>query len=185
MATLWTTIGLGMSRAGLGVTDDRPISYLGTDPRGAFLFRGGLALAAVAFVGFAWEVHQRLRRAAGFLAVFLVGMAGQVVVAAVRIDGSGHAVHTTAGIVLGLSLPLLMWRFAVGQPPGVWRGPSYGLMGLEVAACLVGVALSVAGLATLAEVAPAAAFHLWTIVVTLRWPAWPAWPAANEPSPVV
>lgn len=170
VAVLWTTVGLGMWRAGLGVADDRPISYLGTDTRSMVLFRGGLMVATVLLVGFAWAVHRRLPRATGFLAVFLIGMAGQAVVATVSIAGEGvsHAIHTTGGIILGLSLPVLMWRFAAAQPPGRWRRQTYALMWLEVAGVVVGVALSNAGRAVVAEVVPAVGFHLWIIVVTLQ-----------------
>lgn len=174
VAVLWTTIPAAMIRAGLAVGDDRPISYLGTDPGGRVLFRGGLVAAAVLFSGFAIGVAVRLVRPASFLAVFLVGQACQAVVAVVSITGhgTGHTVHTTAGITLGLSLPLLMWRFAAAQAPGRWRKQAYGLMWLEVVGCVVGVALSVAHRGVLAEVAPACLFHLWVIIVTLRWPAW-------------
>lgn len=170
VAVLWTTLPVAMLRAGLGVVDDRPLSYLGTDPRGIVLFRVGLLVAAVLFSAFAVAVARGLSRPAGFLALFLVGQVGQVVVALVSIDGPSHVVHTTAGIVLGLSLPLLMWRFAAGQPGGPWRRMAYRLVGLEVAACVAGAALSMAGAAVVAEVLPATGFHLWIILVGLRWP---------------
>jgi hypothetical protein len=163
-----------MWRTGLGLADDRPISYLGADSRTAVLFRGGLILATVLLVSYAWAVGGRLPRPASFLVVFTVGMAGQAVVAVVSIAGPGasHAIHTSAGIVLGLSLPVLMWRFAAGQPPGRWRRQSYGVMWLEVAGGVAGIALSRAGRATIAEVVPAVVFHLWIILVSVRWPAW-------------
>ena len=172
-----------MWQAGLDVTDDRPISYLGTDPSTMALFRGGLIVATVLLVGFAWAVERRLARPTGFFGVFLVGMAGQAVVATVSIAGEGalHAIHTTGGIVLGLSLPLLMWRFAAGQPSGRWRRQSYGLMWLEVAGVVAGVALSRAGRAVMAEVLPAIVFHLWVFVVTARWRAWCHAPPYSSP----
>lgn len=175
MAVLWTSISIGMARGDLAVADDRPISYLGTDPRTTMLFRGGLLVATALLAVFAGAVARHLERPAGFLMAFLGGQACQAVVAVVSIEGHGtsHAVHTTAGIALGLSLPLLLWRFAAAQPPGPWRRLAHRLLGLEVAGCAAGVALSIAGLAVVAEVVPAALFHLWVIVVTLRWPAWP------------
>ncbi len=171
-----------MWRAGLGVTDDRPISYLGTDSRAMALFRGGLIVATVLLIGFALAVDRRLARPTGFFVVFLVAMAGQAVVATVSIagDGASHAIHTTGGIVLGLSLPVLMWRFAAGQSPGRRRRQSYGLMWLEVASCVAGVALSRAQQAVVAEVLPAVGFHLWIIVVTVQWQAWH--PRRHQPS---
>jgi len=170
-----------MVRAGLGVGDDRPISYLGTDPRGIVLFRLGLLVAALGFSTFAVEVGRHLARPTSFLVVFLGGQACQVVVALVPIAGRGtaHTVHTAAGILLGLSLPLLMWRYAAAQPPGRWRRVSYGLMALEVAGCVVGVMLSVAGRAVVAEVTPAILFHLWVVVVTVLGPQWRSGPGAG------
>jgi len=183
---LWTTLPVGMVRAGLGVGDDRPISYLGTDPRGIVLFRLGLLVAALGFSIFAVEVFavevgRRLAQPASFLVVFLGGQACQVVVALVSIAGRGttHTVHTAAGILLGLSLPLLIWRYAAAQPPGRWRELTYGLMALEVGGCVLGVALSVAGRAVVAEVAPAIVFHLWVVVVTLLGPEWRSGPGAG------
>lgn len=173
-------MGLGMRRTGLGFSDDRPLSYLGTDPRSLVLFRGGLLVAAVLLVAFAWSVHREGSPAAGFLPAFLVGQAGQVVAALVPIDGAGGAdeVHTTAGIVLGLSLPVLMWRYAAGQRPGAHRSRAYTLVWVEVAACVAGVVLSRAMRAPLAEAVPATGFHLWIAVVTGWLPT-----AAPAPSP--
>lgn len=174
VAVLWATVGLGMWRTGLGLAERRTISYLGTDPRSASLFRAGLIIATLLLVAFAWEVNRGFPRRTGFFALFLVGMAGQAVVASVSLagDGASHAVHTTAGIILGLSLPLLMWRFAAGQTPGPWRRRSYAVMWLSVVATVAGIALSRARLAGIAEVVPAVAFHLWIVVVTLGWPRW-------------
>ena len=174
VGVLWTTVGLGMWRVAFDVTGDRAISYLGTDTRTMALFRGGLLVATVLLLGFAWAVKRSLARPTGFFGVFLVGMAGQAVVATVSIAGEGasHAAHTTGGIVLGLSLPLFIWRFAAGQPPGRWRRQSYGLLWLEVVAVVAGVALSRVHLAVVAEVLPAVGFHLWIIVVTVWWQGW-------------
>ncbi len=171
-----------MGRTGLGLAEPRTISYLGTDPRSASLFRAGLIVATLLLVAFAWAVNRRLaRRRTGFLTVFLVGMAGQAVVATVSVAGHGasHDVHTTAGIILGLSLPVLMWRFAAAQPPGPWRKKSYAMMWVSVVSTVVGVALSGARRAGIAEVVPAIAFHLWIVLVTVRWPAWHHAPAED------
>ena len=171
-------MGLGMRRTGLGVSDDRPLSYLGTDPRSLTLFRGGLLVAAVLLIAFAWSVHREGSPAPGFLAAFLTGQAGQVVAAVVPIDspGLGGDLHTTAGIVLGLSLPVLMWRFAAGQAPGARRSRAYVLTWVEVGAVVAGVLLSRAMRAPLAEAVPAAGFHLWIGVVT-------AWLSTAAPAP--
>jgi len=166
VAVLWVTVIVGMRRVGLGWSDDRPVSYLGDDPATRTLFRAGLLAAAVLFVVFAICLDRRHRVGRGFLAAFLVGQAGQVVVALVPLDGPGaaRAVHTTAGIVLGLSLPVLMWRLAAGEVP--WPTAAWVLTGLEVAACAVGVGLSRSMRAPIAEIVPALGFHLWVAVVT-------------------
>jgi len=160
-----------MYRGGLNLGDSRPISYLGTNPRTMPLFLVGLISAAALLSAFAREIRRLLTEPNGFLPVFLLGMACQAIVGVVPISGDGisHAIHSTAGIVLGLSLPLLMWRFAAAQRPGRWRQLSYGLMWLEATGCVAGVALSRASLATVAEAVPACLFHLWVVVVTVRW----------------
>jgi hypothetical protein len=169
VALLWTTVIVGMGRTGLGFPDDRPISYLGADPRTVALFRTGLLVATFLLAGFGWFVTRRFASPRSFLVVLLIGLAGQAVVAVVPISGHGvaHAVHTVAGLVLGLSLPLLMWRFAAGLRRGSRRSLSYALFWLEVAASVVGIVLSRASRATIAEVVPAVVFHLWVFVVTV------------------
>ena len=176
IATLWTSVGVGMLRTGLGFSDERPVSYLGTDTRSTLLFRGGLIVAAVLVAGFAWFVWDRFRSPDSFLAVTLIGLVGQVVAAVVPLSDSAYGplpagiardVHVVAGLVLGASLPLLMWRFAAGQPPGRRRAWSYALCGLEVAACVAGVLLSRSGRAPIAESVPAWGFHLWIVVATI------------------
>lgn len=176
VVTLWGCVGAGMYRAGLGFFDERPISYLGTDPRSQPVFRAGLVVAALLVAGFAWFVRDRFRAPDSFLVATLIGLVGQVVVAVVPLSGpafgplssgTAHAVHTTGGIVLGLSLPLLMWRFALGQVPGLGRALSYRLCWLEVVACALGLWLSASGRAPVAEIVPAAGFHLWIVVVTV------------------
>jgi len=159
-----------MYRTGLGFFDDRPISYLGTDPRSAMVFRGGLLLAAGLMAGFSWFVFGWFGARRSFLVAFLVGLVGQVMAAVVLLSGPGpsHAIHTAGGLVLGASLPILMWRFAAGIPSGEHRIEGYGLFWLEVAACVAGVALSASMQAPIAEIVPALAFHVWVGVVTVR-----------------
>jgi len=186
VATLWASVGIGMYRTGLDFFGDRPVSYLGTDPRSAAVFRGGLILAAGLMAGFSWFVFGWFAARRSFLATFLIGLVGQVVVAVVLLSGPGssHAVHTVGGLVLGASLPILMWRFAAGIPSesrhsvrarsrhsvrarSRRRIESYGLCWLEVAACTGGVALSASMRAPVAEIVPALAFHVWVAVVTV------------------
>lgn len=172
VATLWLTVIVGMMWTGLGVLDERAISYLGTDSRSVGLFRTGLTVAALAMAAFAWFVGRNLSTRASFLTVFLVGLGGQLIAAFVSIAGRGlaHGVHVAGGLILGGSLPALMWRFAAGQPPGRRRQNAYALFWLEVAACLVGFGLSKVGQAPLAEIVPAFVFHVWVVTATV-WSA--------------
>ncbi|MGI9022615.1 MAG: DUF998 domain-containing protein [Acidimicrobiales bacterium] len=169
VGTLWTCVGAGMYLAGLGFLDERPVSYLGTDPRTTLLFRGGLVVAALLVAGFAFYIRDRFRAPDSFLAATLIGLVGQIVAALVPLEGHGigRDVHVVGGIVLGLSLPVLMWRFAAGPEPGRRRVASYALCWLEVAACVVGIGLSMSGKAPIAEIVPALGFHLWIVVVTV------------------
>lgn len=173
---LWTTVAVGMARSDLGFLDARPISYLGTIPETVRLFQVGLVVAAALLTAFAVFVRQAFPVPPSFLLAFLIGQAGQVVTALVPISDPdpAHAVHNIAGIILGLSLPVLMWCFAAGQPAGLWRTTASRLAALETVACVAGVALSASGLALLAEVLPAVAFHLWIAVVTAATTAGPA-----------
>lgn len=169
VATLWTTLGAGAELTGFDLFGERPLSHLGTQQRSALLFSGGLVLAALALVAFHRHLRWRYALTAAFSVAMLVGLAGQVVAGLVPIggDGLGHRVHTSAGLVLGASLPLLMWRFAANQPPGRWRRLCYGLFWVEAAAVATGLVLSARMVAPVAEILPAAAFHLWIVVVTV------------------
>jgi len=171
VATLWICVGTGAYRTGLDLVGARPLSYLGTDPRSQLVFRGGLIVAAGLMAGFAWFVLAWFGASRSFLAAFLVGLAGQVVAGVVLLTGPGwsHDVHNAGGLVLGATLPILMWRFAAGLPfgPGRRRAEAYGLFWLELAACAVGFGLSASRRAPIAEIVPALAFHLWVAVVTV------------------
>lgn len=169
---LWVTVNLGMHRGGLGFFDHRPISYLGTDHRTKTLFEVGLVGAAALMAGFALFVWRQFRAPLSFLAAFLIGLVGQVVAALIPIAGGGtpHRVHVVGGLVLGGSLPVLMWRFAAGLRAGPQRWVAYGCFWLEVMACVGGVLLSKAMRAPVAEIVPAVGFHLWVGVVTV-WTA--------------
>jgi hypothetical protein len=168
VVALWVTVAVGIALTDLMLIDDRPISHLGTVARSRTLFSVGLVLAALLLAAFFMFVWRAFAARPSFLVAALVGQVGQVVAAVVPISGAGsaHAVHTAAGLILGLSLPLLMWRFAAGLAAAPWRPAASRLCWLEVAACVAGVILSRAGVATLAEILPALGFHLWIAVVT-------------------
>src|SRR2546423_3351596 len=150
-----------MVRTGLGFSDPDPLSYLGTDVRSRTLFRAGLLVAAALLGAFAVFVHQRRSTPRCFLLVFLIGLGGQVVAAIIPLSGRGAspAVHTTGGLVLGISLPILMGCFATGQPAGSWRRFSWALFWLETAACVAGGVLSQSLRGPVARGLPACAFH--------------------------
>jgi hypothetical protein len=169
VAVLWTTLAAGSLLAGFDLLGERPLSDLGTEPPSALLFSAGLAGAALLLVGFHRHVRDRFPVSPTFSVAMLVGMTGQLVAAVVPIGGHGlaHRVHTTSALVLGASLPVLMWRFAATQPAGGWRRLSYGLFWAEVVACVVGLWLSARGVAPVAEIVPAAVFHCWIAAVTL------------------
>lgn len=86
----------------------------------------------------------------------------------------------TSALVLGASLPLLMWRFAAAQPSGRWRRLAYQIFFAEALACAVGLYLSGRGIAPVAEILPAAIFHIWVVVVTFAGTGQPAPPMPTD-----
>ncbi len=170
VATLWTSLLVATARGGFDLLGAEPLSYLGSDAGTAGLFSVGLLVSALLLAGFHWFVRDRFLVAPGFSAAMLTGLAGQLVAAVVPIGGDSvvHRVHTISALVLGISLPLLMWRFAAGQPQGRWRRISYALFWVEAAACVVGLYLSARMVAPVAEILPASAFHAWIIIVTIK-----------------
>ncbi|HVF14526.1 MAG TPA: hypothetical protein VM942_08000 [Acidimicrobiales bacterium] len=168
VATIWTTLLVASASTDFDLLGPDPISYLGTSGGAAALFTVGLATTAVLLTAFHGYVRSRYPVARGFSLVMLAGLAGQMVAAFVPIGGDpgAHRIHTACALVLGASLPLLMWRFAAGQPPGTWRRLAYCLFWIEALAGAVGLYLSTRSIAPLAEILPAAAFHAWVFVVT-------------------
>ncbi|HEX8771523.1 MAG TPA: hypothetical protein VF711_12215, partial [Acidimicrobiales bacterium] len=76
---LWASISVGMARSGLGFVEDRPISYLGTDPRTSLLFTTAMLSAAVLLAAFYFFAYFWYSSSGSFLAVGLLGLIGQVV----------------------------------------------------------------------------------------------------------
>lgn len=172
VATLWTTLGAASGVARFDLLAQRPLSHLVSSPAAAELFTAGLAVSAVLFVAFHAWLRGRYPSSPSFSAAMVGGMAAQLVAALVPIEGGGplaSRVHTVAALALGGSIPVLMWRFAAAQPPGPLRRTAGTLARAELAACVVGVWLSRGGVAPLAEIVPAAVFHLWVATLTL-WP---------------
>ena len=168
VAVLWSTQSVLVVTGGFDLLGERPLSDLALRADGGFVFGWGLVVAAILFVTFLTWLRRAYPAGVAFSVAMLVGMAGQFIAGVVPIGGEGTAgrVHVTAALVLGASIPVLMWRFAADQPPGAWRRRCYALFWLELAACVVGVALSRNRMAPLAEILPAMAFHLWVAVVT-------------------
>ncbi|MGI8684616.1 MAG: hypothetical protein ACR2MO_05940 [Acidimicrobiales bacterium] len=169
VALLWSTLGIASLRSGFPLTGPRPLSWLAADADAAVLYGIGLAGGAgllLVFHGYVRANFPSGRRS--FSMAMVAGLAGQTIAAVVPIHGGtvAHTVHTVAALTLGASLPALMWRFAVEQPAGAWRQRCVRLAWLETAACVVGVVLSRRSVAPLAEILPAAVFHLWIAAVT-------------------
>jgi hypothetical membrane protein len=172
VVTVWTTLLAGTAASGFELLGPDPLSYLGTVAPSAALFTIGLATTALLLTVFHGYVRRHYPVGRGFSLVMLAGLAGQLVAAFVPIGGdpTAHRIHAWCALVLGASLPLLMWRFAAAQPPGPRRLLARRLFWAEVAACVIGLSLSGWRVAPLAEILPAAVFHVWVLVVTFATP---------------
>ncbi|MEA2687014.1 MAG: hypothetical protein QOE93_2209 [Actinomycetota bacterium] len=170
IVTVWTTLLTGAALSGFDFFGPEPLSYLGTGPRSAVLFTVGLAVPAVLYVAFHQYVRREYPVSTSFSVVMLAGLAGQMVAAFVPIGGdpTAHRIHTWCALALGISLPLLMWRFAAAQRPGRWRRLAYRLFWADVAACVVGLYLSSRRIAPVAEIVPGIVYQAWVVTVTLR-----------------
>jgi hypothetical protein len=176
VAIVWCTLLLGARSAHLDLVGPRPLSDLARHASSFLLFDAGVAVAAVLFMVFQGYLRRRYPVGLSFSVVMLVGMTGQLVAAFVPLGGAGPAndVHVWSALVLGAALPLLMWRFAAAQPAGPWRRLCWQLFAAELAACVVGYALSVRHLAPLAEIVAGLWFHVWVIATTFVGPDRPA-----------
>jgi hypothetical protein len=168
VVTVWTTLLAATAVSRFDLLGAQPISHLGSDSRSAALFTVGLVGAALLLIAFHRFVRGRYPVSTGFSLAMLTGLAGQLVAAFAPIGGDPvvHRIHTTSALALGVSLPLLMWRFAAGQPPGPWRTLAYRLLWAEAGACAAGLYLSARMVAPVAEILPGAVFHAWVVAVT-------------------
>jgi hypothetical protein len=168
VAVLWTTQAVLVGVVGFDLLGERPLSDLALHEDVGFVFGVGLGVAAVLFVVFLAHLRRRYPVGTASSLAMVVAMAGQFVAGVVPIGGAGigNRVHVIAALILGASIPVLMWRFAADQRPGAWRRRCYGLFWLEAAACGVGITLSQNQVAPLAEILPALAFHAWVGMVT-------------------
>jgi hypothetical protein len=168
VATVWTTLLVATAISGFDLLGEDPLSHLGSESRSAALFTMGLAVSALLLTAFHQDVRGRYPVSPSFSVAMLVGLAGQMVAAFVPIGGDPtlHRIHTTSALILGVSLPLLMWRFAAAQPQGSWRRVAYRLFWAESAACALGLYLSARMVAPVAEILPGLVFHVWILAVT-------------------
>jgi hypothetical protein len=170
VVVLWTGIGVAVLRTGFPVLGDLPLSRLAADSRAEPIFGPTLVVAALLFVVFCVEVARRYSVGRWFVVVMVSAMTGQLVTGIVPIGAPGESepVHVAAGLVLGGLIPVFLGLFAVAQPPGSWRQVAFRLFWAQLAATVVGVALSDSGRAALAEMLPAFLFHVWVVAVTLH-----------------
>ena len=117
VVAVWALLLTAVRLAGFDLLGEYPLSYLGTRPESAVLFTLGLVVPALLLTAFHGYVRTRFPVSIGFSIAMLVGLAGQMVAAFVPIGGDPtmHRLHTISALILGASLPLLMWRFAVTQ----------------------------------------------------------------------
>lgn len=168
---LWTGIPMAMHKTGLGLIDNRPLSYLGVDPISAILFNGSLLLSSFLFIIFAFYTTAKFNASKSFLGYFLVGQAGQII-AAISPYGENsdfRRLHTVAAFILAFSLPFLIRQFAISMKSGPDHKLYSNLFYFELILFVVGIGLFVftKGLAPLGEALPAIGFHAWIIVVTI------------------
>lgn len=170
IGVLWAGTALAVTRTGFPLLGEHALSHLANDPRGDIAFSGALATSALLFAIFAVNARDRFNAGNAFVAVMSLGMAGQFVAALVPIGDPGRAnwVHVSSALLLGASIPVFQLAFALRQAPGTWRRVALALFALQVVASLVGVWLSARGVAPLAEILPAATFHLWVAALTVK-----------------
>jgi len=174
VAILWVTVTASMSRAGLGIIDNRPLSYLGVNTSTAHLFSIGLLLSSAGFVGFAFYVYRIYQPGRNFLIYFLIGQLGQIIAAIVPYgDNSKYRlIHTVAAFVLAFSLPLFIGSFARSQKLKPHAKLFKQLFVFELLLFVVGMAIftQTDGIAPIGEALPAIGFHIWICIITLLPP---------------
>lgn len=171
---LWTATIISMKRAGLGLIDTRPLSYLGVNPSTARIFSIGLLLSAAAYICFALYVYKYFHPGRKFLMYFLGGQAGQITAALVPYgDNSRYRlIHTIAAFALAFSLPLLIRAFARSQTGAVHHHLFKRLFYFELMLFVVGMGIftQTHGIAPLGEALPAIGFHVWIGFITVLPP---------------
>jgi hypothetical membrane protein len=169
---LWVGIGAAVARTGFSLFGSQPLSRLANDGRARLLFEGSLVLAALLFLAFGLLLARTEPVGRGFAPLLATGMIGQLIAGIVAIGPAGQSnpLHVVAGLVLGGTVPVFLWRYSVAQRAGRWRRTAMLLFVAQATATLVGIVLSRLGVAALAEIVPAAGFHVWILMVAWRWP---------------
>lgn len=167
---LWSATLISMSRTGLGLFDDRPISFLGTDPASRLLFSGSLIISAFLLINYAYYVRREFAVKNKFFRYFVIGQICQIILA---LSPYGErtvsgVIHLIAAFTLAFSLPLLIKQFTISQQDKKHHQLYQYLLRIEQVSFIFGMGLFIftRGLAPLGEAMPAIGFHLWILVVT-------------------
>lgn len=165
IAVIWVGVSIALVLAHMSIFAHKPLSYLGIQPVSATLFNGSVFASAVLFIAFGLYIYKHYKTSPSFLVAFFAGQICQLIVALVPVEGTPtqHAVHTDFGLALGLSLPVLIWRFYKAQTNPAIRMTARTFSYVELGLCITGVLLSKNGIGVLAEVLAAAGFHGWII----------------------
>jgi hypothetical protein len=160
-----------MHRAGLGLVDERPISYLGVAPETSVLFSLTLLTSATLFLMFGYFVKRVLQGSRKFWAFLIIGQIGQLIAAVVPYgDNSQYRlIHTLAAYTLAFSLPLHMWEFTRSQERKPHHQLYTRLFYLELVLFIIGIGIFsfTEGIAPLGEAMPTLGFHAWIIALTI------------------
>lgn len=170
VALLWAGIGTAVLRTGFDLLGPLPLSRLAADDRAVDLFGPTLVASGLLFLAFAVHLWWTRPTGRGFLPLMAVGMVGQIVAGMVPIGeaGTSDPVHVAAALVLGASIPAFTWCYARARSSGPGRRRAHVLFAVQAAATGAGIVLSRQGVAALAEIVPAVAFHAWVLAVALE-----------------
>lgn len=170
VVVIWTFVITAMQKADLGLIDVRPISFLGIFPPTSKIFSSGLLISSTFFIIFAFWVAKTYSVKNKFLAFFLLGQIGQVLVAILPygMESNYKIAHTVAAFALAFSLPFLIFQFYRSQIGKPHYAQYRALFYFELITFLVGMGIFTLteGIAPLGEALPAIGFHIWIIIVT-------------------
>lgn len=170
IVVIWTGTLVSMYRAGLGLIDTRPVSYLGVAPESSVLFSLTLLMSAALFIAFGFYARRKFQVKNRFFTYLLIGQLGQIVAAITPYgDNSRYRlIHTVAAFTLAFSLPFLMWEFARSQTGRPQHRLYVLLLRSELALFVVGMGIFIftEGIAPLGEAMPTVGFHSWIIALT-------------------